>query len=347
MLARTIKSGMLTASTDAAAVARARFVVCIIGTPVDEHLNPSFTAIDSALDALPRAPARRPDPDPAQHRLPRHQPSTSSATSTMPACSIEVAFCPERVAQGLQPARVPRAAADHLAPSTPRALAAVRGAVRPLRARVRRDGADGGRAVQADDQRLALHLSSPPSTSSTCSPPSTASTSTASCTAAATTIRAWPACPAPGFAAGPCLVKDTMQLAAFSHNHFVLGHSAMLVNEGLPQPIVVEPSASSRPDLGAMHGRHPGHGLQGRERRPARLAGLQAQEAPDLEAKRGAVHRSLRARSDPGAARARARARRTSSSSATPHTADTSTLQPPRASGWSTSGTACPRTWRS
>jgi UDP-N-acetyl-D-mannosaminuronic acid dehydrogenase len=40
--------------------------------------------------------------------------------------------------------------------------------------------------------------------------------------------------PGPGFAAGPCLVKDTMQLAAFSHNQFVLGHSAMLINEGLP-----------------------------------------------------------------------------------------------------------------
>ena len=38
--------------------------------------------------------------------------------------------------------------------------------------------------------------------------------------------------PGPGFAAGPCLLKDTMQLAAFNDNNFVLGHSAMLVNEG-------------------------------------------------------------------------------------------------------------------
>jgi UDP-N-acetyl-D-mannosaminuronic acid dehydrogenase len=38
----------------------------------------------------------------------------------------------------------------------------------------------------------------------------------------------------PGFAAGPCLFKDTMQLAAFHKNHFFLGHAAMLVNEGLP-----------------------------------------------------------------------------------------------------------------
>ncbi|HYG75745.1 MAG TPA: nucleotide sugar dehydrogenase [Planctomycetota bacterium] len=40
--------------------------------------------------------------------------------------------------------------------------------------------------------------------------------------------------PGPGFAAGPCLLKDTMQLAAFNSNSFMLGHSAMMVNEGLP-----------------------------------------------------------------------------------------------------------------
>ncbi len=39
--------------------------------------------------------------------------------------------------------------------------------------------------------------------------------------------------PSPGFAAGPCLFKDTMQLAAFSNNQFSLGHAAMLTNEGL------------------------------------------------------------------------------------------------------------------
>jgi UDP-N-acetyl-D-mannosaminuronic acid dehydrogenase len=44
--------------------------------------------------------------------------------------------------------------------------------------------------------------------------------------------------PGPGFAAGPCLFKDTMQLAAFNNNHFVLGHSAMLINEGLPLYLV-------------------------------------------------------------------------------------------------------------
>lgn len=44
--------------------------------------------------------------------------------------------------------------------------------------------------------------------------------------------------PKVGFAAGPCLFKDTMQLAAFSTNTFFLGHAAMLINEGLPNYIV-------------------------------------------------------------------------------------------------------------
>lgn len=42
----------------------------------------------------------------------------------------------------------------------------------------------------------------------------------------------------PGFAAGPCLLKDTLQLAAFTGNNFFMGHAAMLINEGLPNFIV-------------------------------------------------------------------------------------------------------------
>lgn len=41
-----------------------------------------------------------------------------------------------------------------------------------------------------------------------------------------------------GFTAGPCLLKDTMQLTAFSQNQFSLGNNAMLINEGIPNFIV-------------------------------------------------------------------------------------------------------------
>ena len=46
--------------------------------------------------------------------------------------------------------------------------------------------------------------------------------------------------PGPGFAAGPCLVKDTMQLLAFARNEFALGNAAIMVNEGLPLHIVAD-----------------------------------------------------------------------------------------------------------
>jgi UDP-N-acetyl-D-mannosaminuronic acid dehydrogenase len=44
--------------------------------------------------------------------------------------------------------------------------------------------------------------------------------------------------PDAGLTAGPCLFKDTMQLASFYRNQFGLGFQAMLVNEGLPQFII-------------------------------------------------------------------------------------------------------------
>ena len=41
--------------------------------------------------------------------------------------------------------------------------------------------------------------------------------------------------PMSGFTAGPCLLKDTMQLSSFFNKKFSLGHSAMDVNEGMPK----------------------------------------------------------------------------------------------------------------
>ena len=41
-----------------------------------------------------------------------------------------------------------------------------------------------------------------------------------------------------GLTCGPCLLKDTMQLASFNHNMFGLGQSAMMVNEGMPSFLV-------------------------------------------------------------------------------------------------------------
>ena len=40
--------------------------------------------------------------------------------------------------------------------------------------------------------------------------------------------------PSAGFAAGPCLLKDTMQLHSFIDNNFLLGQASMMINESLP-----------------------------------------------------------------------------------------------------------------
>lgn len=56
--------------------------------------------------------------------------------------------------------------------------------------------------------------------------------------------------PTPGFAAGPCLVKDTMQLLAFARNEFGLGSAAIMVNEGLPLHVIED--LRRRHDLSKM-----------------------------------------------------------------------------------------------
>jgi UDP-N-acetyl-D-mannosaminuronic acid dehydrogenase len=44
--------------------------------------------------------------------------------------------------------------------------------------------------------------------------------------------------PTPGFAAGPCLVKDTQQLDYYFNNKFELGRSAIKINEHLPDYVI-------------------------------------------------------------------------------------------------------------
>jgi len=56
--------------------------------------------------------------------------------------------------------------------------------------------------------------------------------------------------PGPGYTAGPCLMKDTMQLAAFAGNRFALGHDALLINEGFVLQIIEH--LSRRYDLTKM-----------------------------------------------------------------------------------------------
>jgi UDP-N-acetyl-D-mannosaminuronic acid dehydrogenase len=235
MLRRALDSGRLTVEDRPEPISDCRFLVMIIGTPVDEHLNPSFAAIDRALRA-------------SRDRLRDGQililrstvfPGTSQRIQRWlgeQGLNIQVACCPERVAQGYS-LREFRELPQLLSAFDPEALEAVRGMfgrftrefveMSPMEAELCKLMTNAWRYVQfatvnqfymlatghgVDFDRI-LH-------------------------GCRHNYPRMAGMPGPGFAAGPCLVKDTMQLAAFSHNHFMLGHSAMLVNEGLPNHLI-------------------------------------------------------------------------------------------------------------
>ncbi len=235
LLAQSLSAGHLTLSADASVIADAQFVVLIVGTPVDEYLNPKVAALFRALDPC------RPHLRNGQTLILRSTvyPGTSERIQAWldeHNLDINVAFCPERIAQGFAvrelrelpqiisafTAEGVEAARDFFEPIAPNVIA-----LTPLEAELAKlftnayryiefatvnqfymiaetRGADYHRiqeAIKQDYPRLA-HL------------------------------------PGPGFAAGPCLLKDTMQLAAFYSHNFSLGHAALWINEGLPDFIV-------------------------------------------------------------------------------------------------------------
>ena len=218
--------------------------------------------------------------------------------------------------------RCPRSSA----PTTTRAAERADGALRHARREDDPDDDQGGRARQALHEHVALHEVRRREPVLHDRRPGRAWTTRTSCTRSARTTRAPRTCPGPGFAAGPCLFKDTMQLAAFTTDHFPLGQAAMQVNEGLPAYIV---SALER-RYGGLRGKtvgHPRHGLQGRVGRHPRVAQLQAAQAP-VVGRRDASCAPTRTSQDDRArpARVRPRARATSSSSAR-RTARTASLR--------------------
>lgn len=234
-LRRALAAGRLSATTDAAVVAHAEAVVVVIGTPVDEHLNPD-------ADAVPRV-LRECEPHLRDGQLivlrstvfPGVTGSVERRLATL-GLDLDVAFCPERIAEGramtelfelpqIVGSRTERAAARaerlfstltssivHVSPEEAELAKLFTNAWRYIKFAIANQffimANDSG--LDYERIRAALAYEYP---------------------RAADLPRA-------GFAAGPCLLKDSMQLAAFTNNAFVLGHAAMLVNEGLPLYIV-------------------------------------------------------------------------------------------------------------
>ena len=235
MLARALGNGRLAVEDRPDLLSECRYLVMIIGTPVDEHLNPSFAAIDRSLHKT-REHLRD-----GQILVLRSTvfPGTSLRIQRFlhaAGLRIAIACCPERVAQG-HSLREFRELPQILSAFDAETLAAVRELfgrfasdfveMTPMEAELCKLMTNSWRYIQfatvnqfymlatgygVDFNRI-LH-------------------------GCRYNYPRMSGMPGPGFAAGPCLVKDTMQLAAFSHNHFMLGHSAMLVNEGLPSHLV-------------------------------------------------------------------------------------------------------------
>ncbi len=235
VLRRALASGRLVASTDPAVVGSATNVVVVIGTPVDEHLNPDPRAIPRALASCS---AYFRDGQLLVLRSTVY-PGVTALVERMVAdlgVAMDVAFCPERIAEGramVELFSLPQlvAARDQRVRDRASALfsrlTSTIVELEPEEAELAKLFTNTWRYIKfatanqfymiANDKgldferiRQALALDYPRAAD----------------------------LPAAGFAAGPCLFKDAMQLAAFDDNRFTLGHSAMLVNEGLPLYVV-------------------------------------------------------------------------------------------------------------
>jgi len=236
-----------TATTDPDALGRAEHVVVVIGTPVDEHLNPDPGAVPRAVDAV----ADRLVPGQLVVLRSTVYPGVTAMVERLLAArgvDVEVAFCPERIAEGramVELFSLPQIVSARQAGTASRAEALFRHLteqvvhLEPEEAELAKLFTNTWRYIRfatanqlymiandfgLDYERIrdALAFEYP---------------------RAADLPRA-------GFAAGPCLFKDTMQLAAFNNNNFMLGHASMMVNEGLPLYVVARLEA--RHDLATM-----------------------------------------------------------------------------------------------
>lgn len=234
-LLRRVAGRTLHASTDAAVVSKARFVIVVIGTPVDEHLNPTFHKMRRFFRQL------LPSLVDGQCVILRSTvyPGTTEKIDRLIKESgrdIRVAFCPERVAQGRALEEIhtlPQiiAAFDEqtyaMAEELFRKVANTTLRLTPLEAELTKIFANVWRYIQFATANQFFMIATEYGTDFY--------------TIYEALMRDYPrmaGLPTSGFAAGPCLFKDTMQLATANHNIFSLGHSAMLINEGLPNFVV-------------------------------------------------------------------------------------------------------------
>ena len=222
--------GSLIPSTRPSDIGRKGPVVVTIGTPVDEFLNPVQSAVKECIDEL------LPHIEDGQLIVLRSTvyPGTTDWLSKYlerEGRRLRVAFCPERVVQGYG-IRELKCLPQVVSGTTPEAeeeAAALFGRIAPEVVRVK--------PLEAEFSKIFANVYRYLEFATTNQLYMIAQSAGADYHEILRVMKHnYPRAariPGPGFAAGPCLFKDTMQLAAFSRNQFALGHAAMLVNEGL------------------------------------------------------------------------------------------------------------------
>ena len=241
-----IAADRLTALTNAAIVATAEHVIVVIGTPVHEHLNPDQVAITKALSGCAEYLRHRPDSHLAQHRISRGD-RAGGEDGRRPGRRDGCRICPERIAEGramTELFELPQLISSR----TPRACS------RPPRRSACRPRACGHEPQEAELAKLFTNVWRYIKFATANQLYMMANEQGLDFER----IRPWrdPGLPegrrhAGGrVRAGPCLLKDTMQLAAFNQNNFALGHAAMAINEGIPLYLVH--CLERRYDLAAM-----------------------------------------------------------------------------------------------
>jgi UDP-N-acetyl-D-mannosaminuronic acid dehydrogenase len=235
LLREVLPTGRLELSTDAAMVGRADALVIVIGTPVDEFLGPSMTLFEKTVEQV--SPQLR-DGTLVVLRSTVYPGTTAYVAQAFAdrGRRVDVAFCPERIAEGhaLEEFRTLPQIVGADDPATGDRAAA-------LFARL------GGEIIRTTSKEAELaklftntwrYMKFAIANQFLM----VADQAGVDYTNVLDAIRRdYPRAadlPGPGFAAGPCLFKDTMQLAAFTSDHFPMGQSAMQVNEGLPAYLV-------------------------------------------------------------------------------------------------------------
>ena len=227
----------LRATTDTSAVAAADAVICVIGTPIDEHLNPQvgkLLGVVAALRPYLRAGQlfvlRSTVYPGATERLGRW------FDENVP--GVDVAFCPERVAQGFAVEEIeslPQLVSGTTARAAERA-AELFGIVARNLVRTTPIEAELGKLFCNSWRYLTFAIAN--QFYALCAENGVDYARVhAAITSDYPRLRGLPTA---GFAAGPCLFKDTMQLAAYYNNEFSLGQGAMLVNEGFPRILMLQ-----------------------------------------------------------------------------------------------------------